>query len=84
MRDDDKGNGICRIILMDKTRWYRFIFGTPIETEDFLLSIALCLEWLFEQDMPSSKRRLKITCDRRTKRDHKELNEDVGLFFVRR
>jgi S-DNA-T family DNA segregation ATPase FtsK/SpoIIIE len=67
-----------------KARWDRFIFGTPIETEDFLLGIALCLEWLFDQDMPSSKRRLKITCDRRNKRDLKELNEDVGLFFVRR
>ena len=67
-----------------KARWDRFIFGTPIETEDFLLGIALCLEWLFDQDMPSSKRRLKITCDRRNKKDLKELNEDVGLFFVRR
>jgi S-DNA-T family DNA segregation ATPase FtsK/SpoIIIE len=67
-----------------KAKWDRFIFGTPIETEDFLLGIALCLEWLFDQDMPSSKRRLKVTCDRRTKRDLKELNEDAGLFFARR
>lgn len=67
-----------------KSRWDRFIFGTPIETEDFLLGIALCLEWLFDEDMPSSKRKLKITCDRRTKKDLKELNEDAGLFFARR
>ncbi len=67
-----------------KARWDRFIFGTPIETEDFLLGITLCLEWLFDQDMPSSKRRLKITCDRRTKKDLKELNEEAGLFFARR
>jgi len=67
-----------------KSKWDRFIFGTPIETEDFLLGIALCLESLFDQDMPSSKRRLKITCDRRTKKDLKELNEDAGLFFARR
>ena len=67
-----------------KSRWDRFIFGTPIETEDFLLGIALCLEWLFDQDMPSSKRRLKITCDRRTKKDLKELNEEAGLFFAYR
>lgn len=67
-----------------KSKWDRFIFGTPIETEDFLLGIALCLEWLFDQDMPSSKRRLKITCDRRTKKDLKELNEGAGLFFARR
>ena len=67
-----------------KAKWDRFIFGTPIETEDFLLGIALCLEWLFDQDMPSSKRRLRIICDRRTKKDLKELNEDAGLFFARR
>ena len=67
-----------------KSKWDRFIFGTPIDTEDFLLGIALCLEWLFDQDIPSSKRRLKITCDRRTKKDLKELNEDAGLFFARR
>ncbi len=67
-----------------KSRWDRFIFGTPIETEDFLLGIALCLEWLFDEDMPSSKRRLQITCDRRTKKELKELNEEAGLFFGRR
>jgi DNA segregation ATPase FtsK/SpoIIIE, S-DNA-T family len=67
-----------------KARWDRFIFGTPIETEDFLLGIALCLERLFDQDLQSSKRRLKITGDQRTKRDLKDLNEDVGLFFARR
>ena len=67
-----------------KAKWDRFIFGTSIETEDFLLGIALCLEGLFDQDMPSSKRRLKITCDRRTKKDLKDLNEDAGLFFASR
>ena len=67
-----------------KAKWDRFIFGTPIETEDFLLGIALSLESLFDQDIPSSKRRLKVTCDRRTKKDLKDLNEDVGLFFARR
>lgn len=67
-----------------KAKWDRFIFGTPIETEDFLLGIALCLEWLFDQDMPTSKRRLKITCDRRTKKDLKELNYDAGLYFTQR
>ncbi|NOS76981.1 MAG: DNA translocase FtsK [Nitrospira sp.] len=67
-----------------KAKWDRFIFGTPIETEDFLMGIALSLESLFDQDIPSSKRRLKITCDRRTKKDLKDLNEEVGLFFARR
>ncbi|MBI4524596.1 MAG: DNA translocase FtsK, partial [Deltaproteobacteria bacterium] len=67
-----------------KTRWDRFIFGTPVETEDFLLGVALCLERLFDQDIPSSKRRLKITCDRRTKKDLRDLNVDAGLYFARR
>lgn len=68
-----------------KAKWDRFIFGAPIETEDFLIGLTLCLERLFDHDdAPSSKRRLKITCDRRTKKDLKELNEEAGLFFARR
>lgn len=67
-----------------KAKWDRFIFGTPIETDDFIQGVALCLEWLFDQDMPSSKRKLKITSDRRTKKDLKDLNVDAGLYFARR
>lgn len=67
-----------------KAKWDRFVFGTPIEVPDFLSGVALCFEWLFDQDMPSSKRRLRITCDRRTKKDLKELNVDAGLFFAGR
>jgi S-DNA-T family DNA segregation ATPase FtsK/SpoIIIE len=67
-----------------KSKWDRFIFGTAIETEDFLLGIALAMEWLFDQDITSSKRKLNITCDRRTKKDLKEINEEAGLFFARR
>jgi S-DNA-T family DNA segregation ATPase FtsK/SpoIIIE len=65
-----------------KTKWDRFIFGTPLETEDFLVGVALCLEWLFDQDMPTSKRRLTISSDRRTRKDLKELNIDAGTFFA--
>jgi len=67
-----------------KAKWDHFIFGTPIETDDFIQGIALCLEWLFDQDMPSSKRKLKIVCERRTKKDLKDLNVDAGLYFARR
>jgi S-DNA-T family DNA segregation ATPase FtsK/SpoIIIE len=67
-----------------KAKWDRFVFGTPIETDDFIQGIALCLEWLFDQDMPSSKRKLKITSDRRIKKDLKDLNVDAGLYFARR
>ncbi len=68
-----------------KSKWDKFIFGAPIETEDFLIGLTLCFERLFDHnDAASSKRRLKITCDRRSKKDLKELNEDAGLFFARR
>ena len=67
-----------------KAKWDRFVFGAAIETEDFIQGIALCLEWLFDQDMASSKRKLKITSDRRTKKDLKDLNLDAGLYFARR
>jgi S-DNA-T family DNA segregation ATPase FtsK/SpoIIIE len=67
-----------------KARWDRFILGTPVETDDFLLGLALCLRSLFDQDITSSKRRLRISCDRRTKKDLKEVNCDAGLYFARR
>jgi S-DNA-T family DNA segregation ATPase FtsK/SpoIIIE len=67
-----------------KAKWDRFVFGTPIETNDFVQGIALCLEWLFDQDMPSSKRKLAITSDRRTKKDLKDLNLDAGIYFSKR
>ncbi|MDR4485562.1 MAG: FtsK/SpoIIIE domain-containing protein [Nitrospirales bacterium] len=44
----------------------------------------MSLERLFDEDLPSSKRRLEITCDRRTKKELKELNEEAGLYFVSR
>jgi S-DNA-T family DNA segregation ATPase FtsK/SpoIIIE len=67
-----------------KAKWDRFILGTPVETDDFLLGLALCLKSLFDQDITSSKRRLRISCDRRTKKDLKEVNQDAGLFFAKR
>lgn len=67
-----------------KAKWDRFIFGTPVECDDFVLGIGLCLEWLFDQDMTSSKRRLRIISDRRTKKDLRDLNVDAGLYFARR
>ena len=68
-----------------KAKWDRFIFGSPIETEEFLVGLTLCLERLFDHDdAPSSKRRLRVTCDRRTKKDLRDINEDAGLYFARR
>lgn len=67
-----------------KSKWERFIFGSPVETDDFLLGIIRCLEWLFDKDIPPSKRKLRISSDHRTKRELRDLNVDAGLFFSRR
>jgi len=67
-----------------KAKWDRFIFGTPIEATDFVVGIAMCLEHLFDQDFQNTERKLHIQCDRRTKKDLRELNETAGLFFARR
>jgi DNA segregation ATPase FtsK/SpoIIIE, S-DNA-T family len=67
-----------------KAKWDRFVFGAPVESEDFLAGVALCLRSLFDEDLLASKRRLRITSDRRTKRDLKDLNIDAGLYFARR
>lgn len=67
-----------------KSKWDRFVFGTAVETEDFIQGIAVCLRWLFDEDFTSTKRRLTIRSDRRTKKDLRDLNNDAGLFFVQR
>jgi len=65
-----------------KVKWDRFIYGSPIETEDFISGIAQCLQALFDQDQKSSERKLKISSDRRNPKDLKQLNRDAGLFFA--
>ena len=67
-----------------KAKWDHFIYGSPVEIDDFLVGIAICLEALFDQDIQNSKRKLRIQCDRKTQKDLKDLNVDAGLFFVRR
>ena len=64
-----------------KARWDKFIYGMPVEP-DFLAGLAECLESLFDQDQQSTKRKLCITSERRTKKDLKELNCDAGLYFA--
>ncbi|MDK3155767.1 FtsK/SpoIIIE domain-containing protein [Kamptonema cortianum] len=65
-----------------KAKWDRFIYGKPIETEDFISGIAQCLQALFDQDQQSSERKLKISSDKRNPKDLKQLNRDAGLFFA--
>jgi DNA segregation ATPase FtsK/SpoIIIE, S-DNA-T family len=66
-----------------KSRWDKFIFGSPIETKDLLIGIAMCLESLFDQNIPEgAKRELRISADRRTKSDLKKLNVEAGQYFA--
>jgi S-DNA-T family DNA segregation ATPase FtsK/SpoIIIE len=67
-----------------KSAWDRFVFGKARETDDFLLGIALSMESLFSQGEAGAKRKLKIRCDRATKKELKDLNVDAGMYFARR
>lgn len=67
-----------------KSAWDRFVFGKAREADDFLLGIALCMESLFSQGEAGAKRKLRIRCDRATKKELKELNVDAGMYFARR
>lgn len=64
-----------------KAKWDRFVYGKPVESDDFLVGIAMCLETLFDQDLHECKKSLEIRCDKRTKIELKKLNRDAGLFF---
>jgi len=65
-----------------KSLWDRFIFGTATESTDFLKGLVLCIETLFTQKQPSLDARMVIRCDRRSKKDFKDLNIDAGQFFA--
>lgn len=65
-----------------KAKWDRFIYGSPVETEDFISGLAQCMQALFDQDLQSSERQLLIYTDKRSPKDLKQLNRDAGLFFA--
>jgi S-DNA-T family DNA segregation ATPase FtsK/SpoIIIE len=67
-----------------KSAWDRFVFGKPRETDDFLLGLAISMESLFSQGEAGAKRKLRVRCDRATKKELKDLNVDAGLYFARR
>ena len=67
-----------------KSLWDRFIFGSPRESEDFLIGIVRCMEVLFNQGSSNAKRHLTIRCDHKSKKDFKELNVDAGVYFATR
>lgn len=67
-----------------KAAWDRFIFGRPVESEDFFLGLIRSLERLFSQETPSASRKLRIRCDRSNKKELRDLNVAAGLFFANR
>lgn len=65
-----------------RAKWERFVFGKPIETEDFLAGLLLALERLYGQIASSTgKRTLTIRSSRRTKSQLLALNADVATAF---
>lgn len=66
-----------------KAAWDRFLYGTPRETPSFLSGLVTCLEG-FTWDPRATHRKLTISCDRRFKKDLRELNVEAGLYFARR
>lgn len=69
-----------------KSYWEKFVFGNPKETTDFLSGVMTSLaafDWGF-QGVPVQSRQVVITCDKRNKRDFRDVNVDAGLFFAAR
>lgn len=64
-----------------RVKWERFIFGRPIECNDFLEGILRALERLFGQINFASKRTLTIRAARRSRSQVLDINADVGLAF---
>ncbi|MGA7792404.1 MAG: FtsK/SpoIIIE domain-containing protein [Candidatus Acidiferrales bacterium] len=66
-----------------KLKWERFVFGQPLETDDFLVGVLQILERLYEQaGATAEERRLVIEC-RHSKRDWLEMNFDAVTCFAR-
>ena len=67
-----------------KSAWDRFVFGRPVEHGDFLAGLAAALEPLFNRVQVPGARKLRIRCERATKRDLRDLNAEAGLHFAHR
>ncbi len=66
-----------------KAAWDKFLFGKPPETRDFLAGLITCLEG-YTWDPRATKRTLIISCERRFKKDLRDLNAEAGLYFAQR
>ncbi len=64
-----------------KSSWDKFIFGRPLETDEFLSGLAQMMETLNARSNAGVRRHLTIRCDSATKRDLRNLNTEAGLFF---
>jgi S-DNA-T family DNA segregation ATPase FtsK/SpoIIIE len=65
-----------------RVKWERFIFGRPIECNDFLEGLLRAFERLFGQvNLAGGKRVLKIRAARRNRSQLLDINADVGLAF---
>ena len=67
-----------------KSLWDRFIFKTPLESDDFLVGLIQCIERLLGAKSASGETRMTIRCDRRSRRDLRDLNVEAGLYFATR
>lgn len=65
-----------------RAKWEKFVYGRPIECEDFIDGLIQAIERLFGQAPSlSGKRSIEIRTSRRTNNQWLELNADVGLMF---
>lgn len=69
-----------------KSKWDRFVYGKPIECEDFIAGLLEAVERLFSQsENIIGKKRLRVkTHKKSSKSSWLDLNADVGLFFCTR
>jgi S-DNA-T family DNA segregation ATPase FtsK/SpoIIIE len=67
-----------------KSAWDRFVFGRPTESDDFIAGLSAALEPLFNRAPLGDNRKLRIRCERATKRDLREINVDAGVYFAHR
>lgn len=66
-----------------KVKWEKFVFGQPLEDDDFLVGFLRILERLYEQaGATADSRSLIIEC-RRSRRDWLEMNFDAVTCFAR-
>ncbi len=65
-----------------RSAWDKLIYGKARETTDFLAGVAAAMESFALQ--PGTARKLRIRCDKATKRDLRGLNVDAGEYFALR